>query len=196
MKRKNRKPIKRHRDKNKKRSRLAATKKNSRKNYRVRRKKAIPRNKRAVITDPRVLRALGLMRREGTSASEAAHQEEMKLETFRRRAGRYLYRSGPGKPWKALSQDQLAASMNVITDRGVLAVIVRNSRERKLLHQYNAALRMFRAGEDGAEAALEAFAGCTVGGHALVVDPNLLMQLEEAGELDFENLYASFGDKS
>src|SRR4030088_1220390 len=107
MKRKNRKPTKKHRDQNKNRSRRAGTKKGSRKNYRVRGKKAAASNKRAVITDPRVLRALGLMRREGASASEAAHQEQMKLETFRRGAGRYLYRSGPGKPWKALSQDQL-----------------------------------------------------------------------------------------
>jgi len=54
-------------------------------------------------------------------------------------------------------------------------------------------LRMFRAGEDGAEAALKVFDGKTVGGHRLITDPKLLIQLEEAGELDFDTLYTSFG---
>jgi hypothetical protein len=78
----------------------------------------------------------------------------MKLETFRKGAGRFLYRSGRGKPWKARSEDQLRFSMTVLTSRGPLDVVVSNSRERKLLSQYNFALRMFRAGEDGADAVI------------------------------------------
>jgi hypothetical protein len=133
------------------------------------------------------------MRREEVSASEAAHREKMKLKTFRQRAGRYLYRSGPGKPWKARSEDQLSFSMTVLTSRGPAEVIVRNSRQRKLLHRYEFALRMFRAGEDGAEAALKEFKGKTVGGHKLITDINLLIQLEEAGQLDFDAFYTSVG---
>ena len=136
------------------------------------------------------------MRREGASASEAAHREKMKLETFRKRAGRYLYRSGRGKPWKARTEDDLRFLMTVLTSRGPLEVIVSNSRERKLLSQYNLALRMFRAGEDGAEAALKAFKGKKVGGHALIVDIKLLIELEEAGQLDFEGFYVAIGGRS
>jgi hypothetical protein len=136
------------------------------------------------------------MRREGVSASEAAHREKMKLETFRKRAGRYLYRSGAGKPWKARTEDQLRFSMTVLTSRGPLEVIVSNSRERKLLNQYNLALRMFRAGEDGAEAALKAFKGKKVGGHPLIVNIKLLIELEEAGQLDFEGFYVAIGGRS
>ena len=52
---------------------------------------------------------------------------------------------------------------------------------------------MFRAGEDGAAGALKTFEGKTVGGHVLITDAELLIKLEEAGQLDFETLYASFG---
>ncbi|MGC2465155.1 MAG: hypothetical protein WA517_08160 [Candidatus Acidiferrum sp.] len=193
MKRKNSKLLKKRKVYSKKRNRVNRAKKTVRKHGRGRRKKLVAVSRREAITDPRVARALGLMRREGTSASEAARRENMKLKTFRRRAGRYLYRSGPGKPWKARSEDQLAFSMTVLTSRGPVDVIVRNSRERKLLHRYELALRMFRAGEDGAEAALKALEGKTVGGHRLVTDAKLLIQLEEAGQLDFDSLYTSFG---
>jgi hypothetical protein len=86
--------------------------------------------------------------------------------------------------------------MKVLTSRGPLDVIVYNSAERKLLHQYESALRMFRAGEDGAEAALKEFEGRMVGGHTLVTDINLLIELEEAGLLDFEGFYTSIGARS
>ena len=151
---------------------------------------------RSKITDPRIARALGLMRREGASASKAAHSEKMKLETFRKGAGRFLYRSGRGKPWKARSKDQLRFSMTVLTSRGPLDVIVSNSRERKRLSEYNFALRMFRAGEDGADAALKAFEGKKVGGHTLITDIKLLIELEEAGQLDFEGFYVAVGARS
>jgi len=136
------------------------------------------------------------MRREGASASEAAHREKMKLETFRKRAGRYLYRSGRGKPWKARTEDDLRFLMTVLTSRGPLEVIVSKSRERKLLSQYNLALRMFRAGEDGAESVLKAFNGKKVGGHTLIVDIKLLIELEEAGQLDFEGFYTPIRGRS
>jgi hypothetical protein len=86
--------------------------------------------------------------------------------------------------------------MTVLTSRGPLEVIVSNSRERKLLSQYNLALRMFRAAEDGAEAALKRFKGKKVGGHTLIVDIKLLIELEEAGQLDFEGFYVAVGVRS
>jgi hypothetical protein len=120
----------------------------------------------------------------------------MKLKTFRKSAGRYLHRSGPGKPWKARSEDQLRFSMTVLTSLGPIDVIVSDSRERKLLHQYDLALRMFRGGEDGAEAALKTFEGKTVGGYTLITDIKLLNDLEEAGLLDYDTFYAFVGARS
>jgi hypothetical protein len=136
------------------------------------------------------------MRRERVSASVAAKREGMKLNTFRKGAGRSLYRPGLGKPWKARSEDQLRFSMSVLTPKGRVDVIVRNSRERKLLHDYESAVNMFRGAEDGAEEELKKFVGKTVGGHELITDIRVLIELEEADELDFESLYSPVGGKS
>jgi len=196
MKRKILKSPKKRKIQHAKRSRIIGVKRSPRKHRPVRQKIPAAVRRRRAITDPRVARALGLMRREGASASKAAQREKMKLETFRKGAGRFLYRSGRGKPWKGRSEDQLRFAMPVLTSRGPLDVIVSDSRERRLLHQYNLALRMFRAGEDGAEAVLKAFEGKTVGGHALVTDIERLIELEEAGQLDFEGFYVAIGSRS
>jgi hypothetical protein len=157
---------------------------------------ALPRNPREAAVKKRVFRALGRMRRDGESASRAAHLEGLKLETFIRHARPALRRGGPGKPWKAIPEDQLAAAIKIHTKFGPTTEIVRSSRERRLLGRYNVALRMFRAGEDGAEKALSAFRGKTVAGHTLITDAKLLIKLEEAGKLDFDDLYSSFEDES
>jgi len=73
---------------------------------------------------------------------------------------------------------------------------VHGSRERRLLGRYNQAVRMFRAGEDGAGAALKAFRGRKVAGHVLITDIATLIRLEEAGKLDFDDLYSSLGEES
>jgi len=195
MKRKNRKLARKGRNRSKKHTRVTRLKKN-RKQGRIRPRKPTKARSRQTIRDPRVARALGLMRRERVSASEAARREKMKLETFRKGAGRFLYRSGPGKPWKARSEDQLRFSMTVLTSHGPLDVVVSNSKERKLFHDYNSALQMFRAGEYGADAALKKFEGKTVGGHVLVTDIKLLIELEEAGLLDFEGFYTPIRGRS
>ena len=196
MKRKLRKPTRKGRKRSQKHIKVTRPRKNRRKQRRMRPRRLVHARSRKTISDPRVARALGYMRREGVSASEAAHREKMKLETFRKRAGRYLYRSGQGKPWKAQTEDDLRFLMTVLTSGGPLEVIVSKSRERKLLGQYNLALRMFRAGEDGAEAALKALKGKKVGGHTLIVDIKLLIELEEAGQLDFEGFYVAIGGRS
>jgi hypothetical protein len=189
MKRKNRK-AKTH---SKKRSAKARARRQSRRRHRVRGRRAIAPTR---TTDPRIAQALGLMRREGASASKAARRERIKLKTFLKSAGRYLYRSGPGKPWKARSEDQLRFSMTVPSSLGPIDVIVSDSRERKLLHQYDVALRMFRGGEDGAEAALKTFEDMTVGGHTLITDVKLLIDLEQAGLLDYDTFYTFVGARS
>lgn len=196
MKRKTLKSPKKRKIQNRNRSSITRVKRSPRKHRPVRRKKLAAVSRMRPITDPRVARALGLMRRQGASASEAARRERIKLNTLRKYAGRYLYRSGPGKPWKARSEDQLRFSMTVLTSRGPLDVIVPNSQERKLLSQYNFALQMFRAGEDGADATLKRFEGKKVGGHTLITDIKLLIELEEAGQLDFEGFYLAIGARS
>ena len=55
---------------------------------------------------------------------------------------------------------------------------------------------MFRGGEDNTDLALKAFRGKTVAGHTLITDIKTLIRLEEAGKLDFDDLYSAFGDES
>jgi hypothetical protein len=201
MKRKDRKLARKQKLQGKKRSRLTRTKTNARKHYRARRRKPVVLGNRVTITDPRIARGLGVMRREGASASEAARRERMKLKTFRKGAGKYLYRPRPGKPYKARSEDQLRFSMTILTSHGPMDVIVPNSRERKLLHRYNLAVNMFRSSDDRAEAALaeaalKEFEGETVAGHVLITDINQLIQLEEADQIDVENFYTPLGGRS
>lgn len=162
----------------------------------MRRKKLAAVRRRQPITDPRVARGLGHMRRDGISASAAAKRARMKLRTFRKGAGKFLDRSGPGKPWKARTEDQLRFSMKVLTVGGRVDAIVPDSSERKLLHDYEIVVTKFRGAEDGAEEELKRFDGKTVGGHKLITDPKVLIELEEAGELDFESLYTPFRGKS
>jgi hypothetical protein len=189
MRRRNRKPSKKRKLRRHKHPK-AIRRINRRKQRPARRKKPVFLRKRNQPIDPRVARALGLMRREGASASVAARREGMKLNAFRKGAGRFLYRSGPGKPWKARDEDQLSFSMEVLTRQGRISAITRDSRERKLLHEYELALRMFRGAEEGAEEELKRFEGKTVGGYELITDPKLLIELEEADEIDIENFYS------
>jgi hypothetical protein len=196
MKRKPRKVTKKRRVQSKKQGQTVRQKKTSRKHARVRRKKLVRVSRRPAVADPRVARALGIMRREGVSASAASRREGMKLNTFRKSAGRFLFRSGPGKPWKARNEDQLSFSMTVLTRKGRVDVIVRDSRERRLLHDYELAVGMFRAAEDGAEEELKKFEGKTVAGYELITDTRLLIELEEADELDYESLYSPIGGRS
>lgn len=154
------------------------------------------RNPRKPTVEERVFRVLGRMRRDRVSLAVASRLEGIKQETVVRNARGALYRSGPGKPWKVRSEDRLSAAMTVLTRFGPTTVIVSSSRERQLLGDYDYALRRWRAGEYGAAAALAPFRGKTVGGHTLITDTRLLNQLEEAGRLDFDTLYASLGSRS
>ena len=194
MKRKSGKTNGKHKPRSKKQSRLRKLQKHTNKRQRVRQKRSVAPSNR--IKDPRVARALRLIRENGLSASVAARRVGMKLETLRRAAGRVLYRSGPGKPWKARSNDQLRFLVRIMTDFGPELVVAPNLRERKLAGAHSFAINMWRAGADGAEAKLKEFEGKTVAGHRLITDTELLTQLEEAGLLDYESFYGSLGGGS
>ena len=81
--------------------------------------------------------------------------------------------------------------MNVLTEDGHQPTLVKGWRERSRLGRYDNALKRFRGGERGALAELMSFKGQKVGGKELITDPDILMTLEEAGLLDFDELYTS-----
>jgi hypothetical protein len=153
----------------------------------------IPRTPRQSALHGKALDALGRMRRLGWSLNKAAKSEHIKSQTILRHVGKALYRSGPGKPWKATKSDRLAEKMAVLTEQGPVFAVVRSSIERTRLSRYNTALRKWRAAEDGALQELLAFEGQTVAGYVLITDPDVLIRLEEAGQLDFDAFYYSLG---
>ncbi len=155
----------------------------------MRRPKAIPKNERQVEARNRALHALARMRR-GESLSQAARVEHVKLATVKKYVGRHVHQDAPGKRWKPTKSDRLTARMNVPTPLGPMTVTVRGSRERARLSRYNIAVARWRRGKAG-DAELAAFEGQTVGGHPLITDVKLLATLEDAGVLEFEELYAS-----
>jgi hypothetical protein len=133
------------------------------------------------------------MRRLGWSLNKAAKQERIKPQTILRHVGKALYRSGPGKPWKATKSDRLPEKVMVLTEQGPIFVAVRSSVERTRLSRYYIALRKWRAAEDGAAEELSKFKGLKVAGYGLITNPDTLIRLEEAGQLDFDAFYYSLG---
>ena len=154
------------------------------------RRKSSTRNKREAAMRQRALRVLSRTRR-GESLSQAAREEGTKAATVRKSLPKHFRQDAPGKRWQPSKSDRLTEQMNVLTPLGPVAVPVRGSRERSRLGRYDIALRKWRRGLRGGEAELAAFEGQTVGGHPLITDVKLLATLEDAGVLDFEELYAS-----
>jgi hypothetical protein len=160
---------------------------------RIRIRRTIPRTQRQSASHGKARDALGRMRRLGWSLNKAAKLEHIKPQTILRHVGKALYRSGPGKPWKATKSDRLSEKMMILTERGPIFDVVRSSVERTRLSRYNTALRKWRAAEDGAYEELLTFKGQTVAGHVLITDQDLLIRLEEGGQLDFDAFYYSLG---
>jgi hypothetical protein len=156
----------------------------------MRRRNPTPRNEREAEARNRALHALASMRR-GESLSQAARAGHVKPATVKKYVGSQLRHDAPGKRWKSTKSDRLTAYLNVPTPLGPMTVPVRGSRERSRLARYNVALARWRWGQTGADAELATFEGQTVSGYPLITDMNLLATLEDAGGLDFEELYGS-----
>jgi hypothetical protein len=120
----------------------------------------------------------------------------VKLATIKKYLGSQFHQDAPGKRWKPTKSDRLTFQMNVLTPLGLMTVPVRGSRQRSQLGRYDIALGKWRRGEPGSAAQLAAFGGQVVGGHPLITDVKLLAALEDAGALDFEELYSSLAGGS
>jgi hypothetical protein len=156
----------------------------------VKTRTAVPQNERKAQTYNRALRVLRRVRR-GEALSKAARAEGIKPVTVRKRLPKQFRQAAPGKRWEPTKSDRLEVGMNVLTPLGRTTVPIRGLQERNRLGRYEVALRKWRSGEPGAEAELARFDGQTVGGHPLITDVRLLATLEDAGVLDFEELYSS-----
>jgi hypothetical protein len=194
MKRKSRKPKQKRNSRKQKKSAARSSRKRVPKRRRQRqrsirlRRFLVPRTRQQSIAHRKSLAVLAEVRR-GESFNKAAKREHIKQKTVLRYVGNALYRSGPNKPWKATKTDRIPAKMTILTEQGPIFTVVKSSVERVRLSRYDIALRRWRGAEDGAEQELLTFKGQTVAGHMLITDPDVLIRLEEAGQLDFDELY-------
>lgn len=131
----------------------------------------------------RSLHVLARMRRTGASLTAAAREEHIDPRTVRKHLRADL--RGRGKATKA---DRRHRDMLIPTAIGNAPVTVRGSRQASQLGKYMSAVgKYLRTGDvEG----LAQFRNQSIGGQALITDPNTLSVLAEAGTLTLEEIYA------
>jgi hypothetical protein len=133
------------------------------------------------------LSALSLMRREQLSLKEAARKLDISPNVVLRHAKDGLRRSVGGhyyaKPFDSISRPP----MRFLTDRGNVWVTVRDSREATRVSKYMTAIKHYL--HTGRTSLLAPFRGKGIGRHRFVTDPEILDELADAGELEFDALY-------
>jgi hypothetical protein len=148
---------------------------------------------RASETRNRALQALGLMRREHLSLSQACRQEHIKPATFRHYVGSAVRQDKPGAPFRATKGDKFRRELQIPTAQGPTVIRVYGSKDASRIANYlNAVSEYLRTGK---RKKLESFKGQTVKVNGkdmeLLTDPAKLSPLAEADVLHFDQLYAS-----
>lgn len=131
----------------------------------------------------RALHVLARMRRTGSSLTAAAKEEHIDPRTVRK----YLKSEmqGRGRPTKA---DRRKRDMLIPTTIGNAPVTVRGSKQASELGKYMSAVSKYL--RNGDVEGLARFEGKSIGGHALITDPDLLSSLAQAGALTLDEIYA------
>jgi hypothetical protein len=131
----------------------------------------------------RALHVLARMRRTGESLTAAAREEHIDPRTVRKYLKTELRRRG--KPTKV---DRRKRDMLVPTTLGNAPVTVKGSKQASDLGKYMSAVgKYLRTGDvEG----LGKFEGKSIGGQALITDPDLLSSLAQAGALTLDEIYA------
>lgn len=148
---------------------------------------------RASETRNRALAALGRMRREHLSLSEASRQEHIKPSTLRRYVGSAVRQDKPGGRFRATAGDSFRRDLQIPTVHGPTVIQVYGSKNARFIANYlNAVSEYLRTGK---REKLDFFKGKTVkvdGKNVeLITDPAMLSPLAEADVLHFDQLYAS-----
>jgi hypothetical protein len=135
----------------------------------------------------RALHVLARMRRTGASLTAAAHEEHIDPRTVRK------YLRAELRAGKATKADRRHREMLIPTTLGNAPVTVRGSKQASQLGKYMTAVgKYLRTGDvEG----LVQFQNQSIGGHALITDPNTLTVLAQAGALTLDEIYASRGHR-
>jgi len=131
----------------------------------------------------RSLHVLARMRRTGASLTTAAQEEHIDPRTVRKYLKAELRDRG-----KATKADRRRRDMLIPTTVGNAPVTVRGSRQASQLGKYMSAVSKYLRTGDGEP--LAKFQNQSIGGQALITDPNTLTVLAEAGALTLDEIYA------
>jgi len=131
----------------------------------------------------RSLHVVARMRRTGMTLTAAAREEHIDPRTVRK----YLRSELRGRG-NATNTDQRTRRMLIPTTVGNAPVAVRGSKQASELGKYMSAVgKYLRTGDvEG----LAKFEGKSIGGHALITDPDFLSSLAQAGALTLDEIYA------
>ena len=133
----------------------------------------------------RALHTLARMRRTGSSLAAAAREEHIDPRTVQK----YLRAELRGKARRATKTDRRKRDMLVPTSLGNTPVTLRGSKQASELGKYMAAVgKYLRTGDTEG---LADFEGMSIGGHALITDPDVLSSLAQAGALTLDEIYAT-----
>lgn len=148
----------------------------------------------------RAMRALGDMRHEGLSLSEAARRHGTSSDTVRRWAGPALQKSPRGR-WVAQRSDSLPRIVPVVSNKFVYLKVAVSYRDAQVVSAHLRAIRHYLA--TGDEEPLSRFVGVTVRGRlpvgTLMPDGSRLTEerdvvLELEGDSEVVDALASAGD--
>jgi hypothetical protein len=144
-------------------------------------------------TRNRALAALGRMRRDNLSLSEACRQEHIKPATFLRYVGSAVRQDRPGGPYRATAGDSFRRDLRFPTAQGEMDISVYGIKNARMISNYlNAVSEYFRTGK---RAKLDSFKGQTIKVNGknikLLTDPANLLPLAEANVFHLDQLYAS-----
>jgi hypothetical protein len=137
----------------------------------------------------RALEVLRRMRRTGISLTAAAHEEHVDSRTVQKYFGEQLRHQAKGTPYRATKADRLHREMLVPTAKGISPVTVRGSRQASLLGKYLSAVGEFL--RTGRTKKLRQFKGKRIGGQPLIIAPETLRTIAQAGALQLDDIYAA-----
>jgi hypothetical protein len=139
----------------------------------------------------RALEALAVMRRSGTSLTQAARQAGTTRAAMLRYASPALRKDDAGR-YTPTAADRLYRELRFLSPKGVIAIGVTSSRTASRISRYMVAVDHFLlTGDTGP---LREFRGKAIRSgsvaHPFLTDPKTLERLAGIGEVSFENLYA------
>jgi len=135
----------------------------------------------------RALHVLARMRRTDETLTAAAREEHIDPRTVRKYVGAELrgITNGEVQPTKA---DRRVRNMLIPIENGVTPASIHGSRQASQLGRYMSVVGKYLT--TGDTRGLEEFEGQTIAGHQLIVDPDVLSSLAQAGALQLDQIYA------